>query len=225
MRIRSRGVRRVSNHVMSRSPTESLESRQRWARREVWLLRGIHEIAEPTHVATLQWKLVIGPGELRRFDRRLSQTVRRFVERESVSFGLFSVKELNSYDRVHCHVLIRSDVPADEIGDFLSRFVLSSSSRRAVVTDCQPIKNLRAVERYVTKDLNAVRRGTKSLRLFEPGFVRHRTSIGYFPAGRTLASLREFGRSLWLREIQADPLRDKRRPITDLGTLAIHRTH
>lgn len=194
--------RRVSYHATCHSPTESLGSRQVWARREVWLLRGVHEIAEPTHVATLQWRGGVGPGELRRFDRALSQAVRRYVERSGHEFSLYSVKELNDHNRVHCHVLIRSDVPADEIGEVLSWLVLRSSLRRAVVTDCQPIENLRAAERYVTKDLNAVRQGEKLVRLFEPGIGRLRTTVGYFPAGRTLESLREAGRSLWLREIQ-----------------------
>lgn len=198
-----RKPRRVSYHATSHSPTESLGSRQAWARREVWLLRGVHAIAEPTHFATLQWRGVIGPGELRRFDRVLSQAVRRYVERSGHEFSLYAVKELNVRDRVHSHVLIRSDVPAVAVGEVLSRLVLGSSFRRAVVTECVPIRDLRAVERYITKDLNAVRQGAKSLRLFEPGFVRHRTSIGYFPAGWTLGSLRESGRSFWLREIQA----------------------
>ncbi len=199
-----RNPRRLSYLSACHSPTESLGSRQGWGKHERWLLRGVHAIAEPTHFATLQWRGIVGPGELRRFDRGFAQSVRRFVHRSGLSFGFYAVKELNDYNRVHCHVLIRSDVPASEIGEVLSRLVRDASSERAIVTHCDPIQNLRAVERYVVKDLKADRLRAKPVRLFEPGCVRHRTVSGYFPSGWSVPSLREAGRTLCLRELQAN---------------------
>ena len=192
---------RQKSHYPSRSPTESMESRLRWARYESWLLRAVHHLRSPTFLMTIQWNTTVEPGQLKEFDRNIGRSLREHSDRSGYELRFYSVKEIDARQLVHSHVLVRTDLELKELQTLFDDRCQRISGSQATVTYCEPIGEAAAVACYVTKGLRSVRAGEKELRLFHPGLVRLRSQMRYF-APWPLPDLRNEGRELWLHEVR-----------------------
>lgn len=192
---------RQKSFFWSHSPTESLQSRLAWARRESWLLRAIHQRRRPTFLMTIQWGQVVSPGDFKKIDQKLSRSLREHADRFDRELRFYSVKEIDCRDLVHAHVLVRTDMEQDDLIFLFEDRCRRFSDSKASVTYCEPIRQSTAASLYTTKDLIEVRSGKRKLLLFEPGTVRLRCHMRYWKPGET-TQLRQIGRQLWCDEVQ-----------------------
>lgn len=208
---------RQTSRFWGQSPTESVESRLRWARRESWLLRAIHQIRPPTHSMTIKWSQPVTTRSIKEFDKKMSRSLREHSERFGIELRFYSVKEINARDLVHAHLLIRTNLETGALTALFHDRCQRFSGSRASVTYCEPIRQTMAASLYTVKNLVAVRSGEKNLPLFEPGLVRLRTQSRYLEPWR-VGDLRDRGRSLWLMEARRYRNASRRLPTFDSFT-------
>ncbi len=192
---------RRKSHYPSHSPTESVESRLRWARRESWLLGAVHQRRPPTFLLTIQRETPVSPGTLKAFEKKLSRSLGEHSKRFDFELRYYAIKEIDARNLVHSHVLVRTELELKMLRSLFDERCQTLSGSQAIVTYCEPIRKTSAVSCYVTKDLRSVRAGEKELRLFPPGFVRLRSQLRYFEPW-PVPDLRNEGRELWLRDIR-----------------------
>lgn len=188
---------RRRSHFRSRSPTESLQSRQRWSFHELTALAAVHSERPPIFFATLKWQTTVTPGEIKTFEKNAFDAIRRFSRQWKHELRLYLVHEIDRTGLVHAHCLIRTDLDRQRCYLFLAETIGRLSNGAVSLPYFEPVQCEMAVSRYTVKNTRGAIRGKKEVLLFEPGLLRIRKHLGYFD-GHKMAEWREAGRQLLL---------------------------
>jgi hypothetical protein len=154
-------VTRFSN----RSPTSSLESRRNWARRHACVLRQNHCYALPTHIAVMKFERPVTVTALKEFTKKLGRLARDAAKKQGSKLAAFWVVEVEANNRVHYHLLIRTDLP--DPAALLAGWVGRASQGLASLAYCKPVESVEAASKYAVKDLLKVKAGEKKVLLFK----------------------------------------------------------
>ncbi len=173
------------NHT-NRSPTESLESRHKWARKERCILDTLHRTHPPSHEAVAKFLRPVSKGMLQQFQRRLRQNLAYRSKSNCHEFAVYFVREVERSNCVHYHFLIRTTEPHPR--KFLQALIAKASSGLAVLQHCEGIDSVAAITRYVVKDIADADGGHKEPLLFKPELRLHPSGWcnGYFVRSRPL---------------------------------------
>ncbi len=150
---------------VNRSPTESLESRGHWARKESLILEMQHQTHPPTHEAVAKFRQPVQPKTMKDFQRRMRQNLAYWSKVNAMDFSVYFVREIERTNCVHYHFLIRTDEP--NALKVLTRTVRKASQDLARLSHYDAVNSPDAVTRYTTKDLKGVSTGEKPLLLFK----------------------------------------------------------
>lgn len=170
---------RNAKHI-NRSPTESLESRANWSRKERLILEMLHVTHPPTHEAVIKFLEPVRQRELRGMLRRARQNLSNWSKRHEVEFALYFTLEIERSNCIHLHLLLRTSTlnPSTVLREVFGK----ASKGRVDVRHCERVRQPEAISRYTVKDLKAVRNGSRKLYLFKKE-LRQRHSgqwNGYF---------------------------------------------
>ena len=162
---RLKALYRPSTHA-NRSPTESRESRKRWAEKERAILDVNHRSHPLTHEAVAKFKRPASVEFLKLFQRRVRQSLAYWIKSRRQQFAVYFVLEIERNNCVHYHFLIRTAVRFPR--DVLKPIIDKASNGLAVLQHCETVNDVQAITRYVVKDLSPENPKMKKLLLFKP---------------------------------------------------------
>lgn len=180
------------NHT-NRSPTDSVESRSNWARKERCILDTLHRTHPPTHEAVAKFQQPVAKNFLQQFQRRFRQNLVYSSKTHCYEFAVYFVREAERNNCVHYHFLIRTTAQFPR--KVLLPMIATASDGLAVLQHCEAVNNVAAITRYVVKDIDEAKGGSKTPLLFKPGLRLHLSGScnGYFVRSK---------RELWQEWIQ-----------------------
>lgn len=161
-----RWAERLLNGKPSYSPTESIESRLKWAWKRFLILMAVHRTHPPTHEATIKFRRVVDVDSLKRFHRRIADNLRHWSKRHGESLAVFYVREIERSNCVHYHLLIRTSKRFPR--SVLASMIENATDGAAWLQHCEAIESVAAFTRYAVKDIRDVADGSKELLLFKP---------------------------------------------------------
>ena len=180
---------------MDRTATSSVAARRAWSRKEGAILERNHRELAPTHEATVRFGRPCPAGELTRFQTGFARRLGYHAKSRGVELAVYWVREIDRGNRVHLHLLIRTEL--QDPGTVLRRIVEKASGGVAGLPHCEPIRSVAAITKYVVKDLIEVRDGRREVLLFRRGCGLRLSGQcgGYFVRGK--AELWEECRREW----------------------------
>lgn len=165
---------------VNRSPTDSLDSRDNWAFKQCRILDMNHELAPPTHEATIHFNRPATVSTIKSFLLRFRKALQYFCKSTNQSFAVWCIMESSQGKRIHFHLLIRTTVRFPR--EILKPMVTEASETIASLEHCEAVENVPGATRYFLKHLRQDNPKRKGVRLLKKRLGLHlcRSWNGYF---------------------------------------------
>ena len=163
----------VSFFDQSTSPTDSVESRYRWATKQFQCLKQQNKLKAPSYFATIKATKEMAIPSLKNETNRIKKKLIKLHRQEQV--GIFASLEITKQNLFHFHLLVKTDLPLDEITTKLGAMVKSDLFELAYL---EAINNVDDVCAYAVK---FTKFSHKQPLLLSKGLgINHTFSVCYF---------------------------------------------
>lgn len=183
----------VSFFDQSTSPTDSVESRYRWATKQFQALKQQNKIKAPSYFGTIKATREMAIPSLKNEIYRIKKKLIKLHRQEQV--GIFASLEITKQNLFHFHLLVKTDLPLEEISTKLGAMVESDLFDLAYLEEIGNVDDVSAYTVKFTKFKN------KQPLLLSKGLgVNHTFSVHYFD--RTKGELIKTEREAYRKQLE-----------------------